>query len=298
MARSNTSSPVVATRLFLANARYAQDINGRVKRDNRGRPVRDEKNGITNIEKVNFIRNEVEAFIETGELDLAEAQCRGLMKIEQFMGYNSGEKLMERIEVLKEEQKVAKTEEFLQKCLQWKEETRARHDQKRRVSNMASLMEQIEQEEASKRRAEMAREQREKEMAEVRKQRELRQLAKEDRNVWLAHHEELDTGLTHNPFAALQGITPAPAPVVEEVKPVEAAVEVVEEPVVEMATETEVNTILAMYTAAIEACQEMGQWNEVQELLGDEFFNRNVTEELVTELCDAAELVAMEADNQ
>lgn len=280
MARSNTSSPVVATRNFRSNPR---------------------REGVSFMEFLNNIRCETEAYIEMGELDMATKQCFGLMKLEKAKGYVTGQKLMKQIVALKEERELARREQI-------KVERQERKEARIRLERMNSMFEKIAQEIESENRVALAREQREKEMAEVRKQRELRQLAKENREVWLAHHEELDNTLTHNPFAALQGITPAPLP---ELGLPDECDEIVEAPdgdiaddnrltlepeeVVEMATETEVNTILAMYTAAIEACQEMDQWNEVQDILGDEFFNRNVTEELVEELHEAMELVA---DNQ
>ena len=265
------ANAIVNTRNFRANLR--RDENGQI----------DMRNGQSFIELINSIRTEVEAYMEMGELQMAENQCRGLIKLEKRLGYLTGEKLMAEIKELKVEATLARREEI-------KRQTKERHDQKRRVAYMISMMERIAQEEQSKRRVEMARQEREIEMAELRAKRELKMRAKEDRNVWLAHHDELDSGLTHNPFAALKGIKPAvkeEMPVVEE--PV--AVETAEEP----ATDTEVNELMAIYTVAIEACQEMNQWEEVQELLGEEFFMRNITEELVNELHEAMELVA---DNQ
>lgn len=259
MARSNTSSPVVATRNFFANPR---------------------REGISFIEFLNNIRTETEAYIEMGELDMAQKQCFGLMKLEKAKGYVTGQKLMKQIVALKEEREIARREQI-------KLERQERAEARVRLQRMNSLFERIAQEVESEARVEAARIEREREMAELQAKRQLRQRAKEDRSVWLAHHEELDTGLTHNPFAALAGYVP-----VKEEEPTEVPFE---DATVEEKVEVQVDVALALYTQAIEACQEMGQWKEVQDILGDEFFMRNVTEELVEELHEAMELVA---DNQ
>lgn len=262
------ANAIVNTRNFRANLR--RDENGKV----------DMKNGQSFIELINSIRTEVEAYMELGELQMAENQCRGLIKLEKRLGYLTGEKLMVEIKELKAEAIIARREQI-------KRETKERHDQKRRIAYMVSLMERIAQNVQSKKRIEMARMEREKELAELAAKRELRMRAKEDRSVWLAHHEELDNTLTHNPFAALAGYVP-----VKKEEPTEVPLE---ETTTEEKVEVQVDVALALYTQAIEACQEIGQWEEVQSILGDEFFMRNITEELVEELHEAMELVA---DNQ
>lgn len=251
---------IVKTRNFFANPR--------------------KNNGVSFIEFINGIRTEIEAYVEMGELEMAQSQCYGLIKVERAKGYTTGVKLMEKIVSLMEERKIARRQEI-------KAEQAERRDNNIRIKRMVSMMERIAQEEQSKAHVKLARQQRELHVAELKAKRELARKAKEDRNVWLAHHEELDNTLTHNPFAALQGIKVAvkEQPEIEQIE--EQKIEACE-PV----TEVEFQTLLATYTAAIDACKEMGQWEEVQELLGDEFFNQNITEELVEELCNTAELVA------
>lgn len=255
MARRSNGSAIVATRNFFANTR---------------------RDGVSFIEFLNNVRTETEAYIEMGELGLAEKQCYGLIKLEKAKGYTTGEKLMKQIKALQSEKETARRE-------QMKVEREERREERVRLQRMNSLFERIAQEVESEARVEAARIEREREMAELQAKRQLRQRAKEDRNVWLAHHEELDNTLTHNPFAVLAGYVP-----MKDEEPAEVPFE-------DATVEVQVDVALALYTQAIEACQEMGQWKEVQEVLGDEFFMRNITEELVNELHDAMELVA---DNQ
>lgn len=279
MGRNSNGSPVVATRNCFANSRP-------IMKDADGEPIKDKKGnvvfGLTMTETLNGIRQEVETFLDLGELDMAANQINGLKKLELRFGYYSWEKLTLRLEACREALRVNKNNIRLQ----YVEESKARRLERERLHRDASFAEANRQKEEGEKRAQFAREEREIAQAEAIAQRQLKRLAKDDREVWMAHHNDLDNDLTHSPFGALIAVKATPAPVVVEVAPVVAVVKAVSIDEI-----VEVDAVLKAFNEAIAACEAVGQLVEVKDLLGDEFFAQAITVETVKELHEAMELV-------